>query len=164
MRRMREELESEVCLACRRGEMYHSCVGDSDPESEDIFSDVCVNRINQYQPPPCQEDVIQAARKMLAQVLVWIFTYFQIKSESQNNASLWGVPEVATEIFVIMEETSASVVSELGASWTACDALLNHGFPSHLLWSCVSAFLSSWRTNQKKWWEQGTKAGWTGAI
>lgn len=84
----------------------------------------------------CQEDLIQAARKMMAQVLVWTFTYFQIKSKSQNNALLWGVPEVATEIFFMLEEPSASVISELGAIRKAGDALLRPGFPSHLLWSC----------------------------
>lgn len=85
---------------------------------------------------PHQEDVIQAARKMLAQVLEWTFTYFQIKSKRQNSASLWGVPAVVTEILFIMEESSASVISELGASQRACDALLCPGFASHLLWSC----------------------------
>lgn len=51
---MRGELESEMCLACIREEMYQSCVGDRYSESGDIFSDVYVNRFNQYQPAPAR--------------------------------------------------------------------------------------------------------------
>lgn len=51
---MRGQLESEIRLARRRGEMYQSCAGDRYPESGDIFSGAYVNRVNQ----------ISAARRM----------------------------------------------------------------------------------------------------
>lgn len=107
---------------------------------------------------PYQQDVIQAERKMLAQVLVWTFTYFKIKSKIQNNASLWGMPEVATEIFFMLEESSSSVISELGVSQKACDALLSPGFPSHLLWNCEVLLTALGETLEDK--PEGVKGAW----
>lgn len=119
-------------------------------------------------------------------LIVGTFISLQIQTRSQNIAPLWGVPEVAAQIFHSVKESSASVIWVLGAGPGARDALLTPITASHVP---LGAFLGSvgdtegqskfqkrpWvhgfpsrqpkdlreyrKTNQKKGWEQGQEQG-----